>query len=563
MLAAVVAGILLSYYELLPVLGTLLVASVFSALLLIFGGFFPRLREVLWGTAVLLLLLAFSMWNCVRAFQKSDWYGLSQEPRWLSVQVLQAPVERQKSWQVQVALDGDKEAVLYLQKDSTLRLPVLGDSLLVRTAISRPLPADEYSFDYGHYLELQGIVGSGVVLRGRMVITGHSDLHGLMPLMRRLRDRIELLFAPFAMRERGVLEALLLGDRRHLSADTRNAFAVSGAMHVLAVSGLHVGIIAWLLMWVLTLAGRYKPLYEDRWQRYLQAGLVCLALVFYALLTGLSPSVCRSVLMFILLVTGQLIRPLRSRYNDVAASAFLILTVSPLSLLKSGFLLSFSAVLAILRFYPSLQIPGKNKFVRSVWDLIAISLCAQLGTLPWTIAFFHRVSNYFILTNLGVLPIVQFLLIPTFFVFLLLAPIPLVGPFVGRILEGETWLLNEYVAWIEHLPGSSFELWLSPWCLVTVLAIVFCFMLRGRRRWWAVAVLTVAFIVLLAQDYRAASRETDMRVYQRGKNTVVMAREGRTALLMGNDSTYSYDATHDYRLARHVRQTRFSYVQDP
>ena len=88
-------------------------------------------------------------------------------------------------------------------------------------------------------------------------------------------------------------------------------------------------------------------------------------------------------------------------------------------------------------------------------------------------------------------------------------------------------------------------------------------MLRGRRRWWAVAVLTVAFIVLLAQDFRAASRETDMRVYQRGKNTVVMAREGRTALLMGNDSTYSYVATHDYRLARHVRQTRFSYVQDP
>ena len=105
----------------------------------------------------------------------------------------------------------------------------------------------------------------------------------------------------FPIRERGVLEALLLGDRRRLSADTREAFAASGAMHVLAVSGLHVGIIAGILMWALTLGKWQKGLYEQRRRRYLQAAIVSFALIFYAILTGLSPSVCRSVLMFILL----------------------------------------------------------------------------------------------------------------------------------------------------------------------------------------------------------------------------------------------------------------------
>ena len=453
--------------------------------------------------------------------------------------------------------------MLYLQKDSLLRVPQAGDRLLVRTAISRPMPDDEYSFDYGHYLQLQGLVGSGVVQRGGMLFVRHEPLRGLMPRMRLLRDKIERLFSGFALRERSVLEALLLGDRRHLNADTRAAFAASGAMHVLAVSGLHVGIIAGILLWLVTAGGRRKPLYENWGKRYLQAFIVCAALVFYAVLTGLSPSVCRSVLMFILLIVGQLIRPVRSRYNDIAASACIILLVSPLALMKSGFLLSYSAVLAIIRFYPALQLRIKRKFLRGLWDLVAVSLCAQLGTLPWTIAFFHRVSNYFILTNLGVLPLVQFLLVPTFFVFLALAPIPVIGPFIGKVLEGETWALNEYVAWIQHLPGSSSEVWLNPWSVAILLGLVFCFMLRGRKRWWAAGVLTLTFVVSVVLDYRTASRETDLRTYHRGQNTAVLAREGRNAMLMSNDSTYAFSATHDYRLARHVTTTTYHPAPSP
>ena len=563
MLAAAVAGILLSYFEPLPVCPTLLVAAASFVLLLVAGFFLTRLREPLWGGAALVFFFCFSLWHTTRALQKAEWDELSSTPTVYPVQVLETPVERAKSWQVHVILANRKEAVLFLQKDSTLRLPEAGDRLLVRTAISCPQPADEFSFDYGRYLQLHGIAGTGYVSQGGMLYMGHDDLRGLIPAMRRLRDRIETLFENFPIRERGVLEALLLGDRRRLSADTREAFAASGAMHVLAVSGLHVGIIAGILMWLVTFGKRQKGLYEQRRRRYLQAAIVSAALIFYAILTGLSPSVCRSVLMFILLCVGELIRPLRSRMHDIAISAFLILMVNPLALFSSGFLLSYSAVIAILRFYPSLNSHFKSKVANGLWDLIAVSLCAQLGTLPWTIYFFHRVSNYFVLTNLGVLPLVEYLLIPTFFVFLLLSPVPFVGPLAGKLLERETWVMNEYVSWIQSLPGSSAEVYLNGWLTAILLAVVVCFMLRGNKRWWAAAVLTVAFVVGLCIDYKKACRETDTRTYHQGKNVVVMAREGRSAILLGNDSTYAFRATHDYRLTRHVKPSATTYYPVP
>lgn len=558
MLAALVAGILLFYLRPQLPLPTLLTGCL-AALCVLFlvGCFLPRTREIAWSLTAAVFLFAFGLWNTQRCLSRSDWTEQDSVAVTRKVQVLQTPVERAKTWQMPVQLAPAKQAILYLQKDSALTLPSAGDWLLVKTIVRQPQPADDYSFDYGHYLRLQGIAGTAYVAKGGMLIVGHDELRGLMPTMRRIRDRIETLFLPFRARERSVLEALLLGDRRRLSEDTRAAFAASGAMHVLAVSGLHVGIIAELLLWLVTLGGRFVPRYEDKPKRYLQASVVIAALCFYALLTGLSPSVCRSVLMFSLLSLGRIINPLRSRYNEVAASAFLILLMNPLAILQSGFLLSYSAVLAIIRFYPSLQLHIKNRFVRGLWDLVTVSFCAQIGTLPWTIYFFHRTSNWFILTNLGVLPLVEFLLIPTFFLFLPLAHIPFLGPLVGRLLEGETWLMDEYTAWIQALPGSSSEVCLNGWLTAILVALVASWMLRTRWRWLLSAGLTVAFIVMLGFDYRTAAQEQDLRIYERRPAMAVMAREGRAVTLLGNDSVYAMTATHDYRLARHIRDVSF------
>ena len=553
MLAMLIAGILLSYYEVLPLFRALVAGGVMFALLLLAGTIFVRWREVLWWGAVWVFLFCFGMWNSARAVQRSEWDEPPGEPQIYCVQVTTEPVEKANSWQVHVRLADRKEAILYVMKDSLLQLPAVGDMYLVRTSISRPMAADEYSFDYGKYLQQQGIAGTGVVSRAGMLFLRHERVRGFVPFMRSVRSQVEHLFDGFALRERSVLEALLLGDRRHLSADTREAFAASGAMHVLAVSGLHVGIIASILMWIVTLGKWRKPKYTTDNHHYWRAAVLCSFLVFYGFLTGLSPSVTRSVLMFILLAVGSLIRPKRSRYNDVASSAFLILMFSPLTLFHSGFLLSYSAVLAIIRFYPSLRLYTKSKFLNGVWSIVAVSLCAQLGTLPWTIYYFHRVSNYFVLTNLGVLPLVEYVLIPTFFVFLALSALPVAGAFVGGVLERETWVLNEYVSWVQQLPGSSAEVYLNGWLTALLVAIIVCFMLRGKGRRWAAGVLSMVFVCSLVYDYACAGREQDLQVYRRSNSLAVMAREGTACVVLSNDSAYALSATHDYRLARHVQ----------
>lgn len=484
---------------------------------------------------------------------QSDWVD-DTEPQVRRVQVLQTPVPRTKTDQLFVRLADGHEAVLFVWRDSTLHPIAAGDILMVRTAITRPQPADAYSFDYGRYLTLQGMVGSGYVPRGGVVWMGHEDLRGLRPTMQRWRDRIERRLESFPLRERGVLESLLLGDRRRLSAVTREAFAASGAMHVLAVSGLHVGVITQLLLFVLTLGYLRKPLIPEKGKRCLLAAAMTGILVLYAMLTGLAPSVCRSVLMFIFLIWGKIIRPHQNTYNTLAASAVVILLVRPLDLFQPGFLLSYSAVWAIVRFQPSLQLWYVKPWIQRPWDLVMVSLCAQLGTLPWTIYFFHRVSNWFVLTNIGVLPLVEFLIIPTFFVFLLLGGVPVIGPTVGWLLEKETWVMNEYVEWVQALPLASVEVYLTGLETALLIAIVLSFGLKWKKKWLISAGLTVAFVVVLWADYRQVAEETETIEYSRGQNHAVLVRTGREAVVMSNDSTYALDATHDYRLAKRVRK---------
>ena len=590
------AGVLVSFLAeegILPFSAShyvLLICAGLCVLLFVVGVFVRRAREVVWGSAVLLFLFGFGAWHMRYVWQKSEWQD-DAEPVIRKVQVLSTPVERAKSWQVPVRLSGGKKAVLYVQKDSTLRLPATGDCLMVRTAITRPVPPDAYSFDYGRYLRLQGFVGSGVVSRGGLLDcpqsmdSAHSPSnpsnfsHGsadrpslrgknFRTLFQSLRERIETLFESFPLRERGVLESLLLGDRRRLSADTREAFAASGAMHVLAVSGLHVGCIAQLLMLILTCFGVRKPLYHEKGRRYAHAVIISATLIFYAFLTGLAPSVCRSVLMLVFLIIGKLLRPGQSTYHNLAISAFIILAVQPQALFQPGFLLSYSAVLAIVRFEPSLRLnaaKGVKKVLVWVWGLVAVSLCAQLGTLPWTVYFFHRVSNWFVLTNLGVLPMVEFLVIPTFFLFLVFVRVPVVGAFFGSLLEKETWYLNEFVRWVQQLPGASSEVYLGGLLTAILVALVISFALRPRWCRIVSVVLTGAFVVCLWQDYRRAATEHDVVTYARSKSVAVMTREGRAATIMTNDSLYALTASHDYRLARHIHHTSviFKHPQQP
>ena len=261
--------------------------------------------------------------------------------------------------------------------------------------------------------------------------------------------------------ELATVGALTLGYKEELGKERRRHFQASGAAHVLAVSGLHTGIIYGVLLWLLTLGGHVKPRYENRAGRWTISLVIISVMWFYAWLTGMTPSVVRAVLMVTIFEVGRMAYRQAISLNTIAAAAVLILLVKPTDLWSASFQLSFTATAAIVLFAKHMELYLRRKEWLGTWkgrlfDWIAgtiiISIAAQLGTLPLTMYYFGQMSNYFLLTNLIVLPLATFL-VP----FGLLS-IALGGSWLGLIVSKATWALawamNHSVEWIEHLPGS-------------------------------------------------------------------------------------------------------------
>ncbi len=273
--------------------------------------------------------------------------------------------------------------------------------------------------------------------------------------------------------ELATVGALTLGYKEELGKELRRHFQASGAAHVLAVSGLHTGIIYGVLIGLLTLGGHVKPRYENRAGRWTISLLIISVMWFYAWLTGMTPSVVRAVLMVTIFEVGRMAYRQAISLNTIAAAAVLILLVKPTDLWSVSFQLSFAATAAIVILMSAFRhlVISKYRSLNYLTGILLVSIAAQLGTLPLTMYYFGQMSNYFLLTNLIVLPLATFL-VP----FGLLS-IALGGSWLGLTVSKATWALawamNHSVEWIEHLPGSLMHVSVSlP--MVIVYYMLFC-----------------------------------------------------------------------------------------
>jgi len=354
-----------------------------------------------------------------------------------------------------------------------------------------PRPHLPYGFDYGHYLATKGI-DLRIWTTERTVFYPLSGIEAIYYYPYHWHRRIEKAFDRYLNpRNKAIAMALLLGDRRSLDDETRQAFARAGVMHVLAISGLHVGILLMFLRFLL------RPL---RWHRkWLYHLLIMAVLAWYAWFTGFSASVVRAVVMFMLFQWAwESERPVHSLYIW-GLTAFGLLVFNPRWIYDLGFLMSFAAVGSIILFYPLLKklYYPRHRFARYLIDLIYIGIAAQVGVLPLVLHAFHRFSLGFLPANILVVPLLTLVLIAGFVS-------------VWIILAGGTasWLLQLVnigleLMWriIETLSGRQewvFEdIYFSrplAWAwLVGIGAIYFGFKLRPkyRRILWLVAFLIV------------------------------------------------------------------------
>ncbi len=432
------------------------------------------------------------------------------------------------------------QLLLYLPPTPKATQLAVGDRLLVHAAISPiPGPRNPYAFDAAAYWATQSVYHRAFVREDSDWLPGMRAGGGLVRLAEQLRLRWLATFrGHLAGDELAVAAALVLGKRDLISSELQSAYADTGAVHVLAVSGLHVGIIAGMVLGLLSFLSDKK-----RWARWLRTLLALLAIWSFALLTGLGPSVQRAATMFSILIFAGLSKRRTDLFNSLAAAALLMLFMQPIQLFQLGFQLSFSAVAGIALFLKPIQgwLFFPRAWQRAIWSVLSVSLAAQLGTLPLSIYYFHQLPLYFLITgSLVILTAYGALamgMLHGFFAWCL----PFLAGYTGKLLGLVVLLQNSIVHIGAQLPGARRELaWISGFDLLLLLLIVGLF--AAFLRWRRFSSLAFAFLVgatffgsRLAQEQGFAAQQSSVVYHVPGKTLVDFAAGHRAFSLADPD----------------------------
>lgn len=382
----------------------------------------------------------------------------------------------------------ERKALLYLQKDSLVTQLKEGDRMLVSARLSPPINGHNFDeFDYARYLMRKGVSATGYASSGEWRLLSSVSFHASTSSSIRhvagvYREKVIALYRKlgFEKDELAVLSALTIGDKTDLSDSVRESYSVSGASHVLALSGLHIGLLYALFFLLL------KPV-TMRWRggMLVHSLLLLILLWSFAFFTGLSPSVVRSVGICSMLAVASMFGRKTVSLNTLAATAWIMLFFNPVWLFDVGFQLSFLAVASILLIHHPIYrlFPVRNKVERYVWGLMSISIAAQVGTAPLVMLYFSRFSTHFLLTNLVVIPLVTAILYAAVLM-LLLTPLLVFQLVVAEGLGFLLKTLNTFVRWVEKLPYASFDgIWLyrSEVLGIYVVFLLFLYYMSARR----------------------------------------------------------------------------------
>lgn len=387
-----------------------------------------------------------------------------------------------------------QEKVLLFFNDKNVNV---GDVLLVQTnmqSISNKNNPGE--FDVQSYWNNKNIFQIGFVFEDDFKFIETIQKSWLNQFLINIRNRLKKqLKLVLQGEELGVATALLLGDKELLASETRSSFSNAGAMHVLAVSGLHVGIVLFILMFLL---GKISRFISKK-----NAVIISIVIIWlYAGITGFSPSVMRASFMFSLIAIAQIRGKNSNAINTLMFSAFALLVFNPLWIYDIGFQLSYLAMLGIFLLYKpiSQMIYLRNKWLMKIWQGTAVGLAAQAFTVPLTLYYFHQFPNYFILTNIGMMVFAGLILGIGLF-FFSVSWVSIFKVLVGKILEIGLFAMLFFVQFIDDIPFSvATGFTLSKELLVVVYFLMFLLIINQFKKIKNIALLTL-LIVFVKVEY--------------------------------------------------------------
>ncbi len=417
--------------------------------------------------------------------------------------------------------------LLNVQKDSLQTLKV-DDKLYLKSEFEELIPPmNPYYFDYKEYLKKQNIYHQLFTSKQEYLELQKRNF-SLKGMAARLRENINvaLIKNGFIGDELGVINALLLGQRQDISPELLQSYTGAGAIHILAVSGLHVGVILLILNFL------FKPLERFKNGKLIKLVIVVLLLWTFVFIAGLSASVVRAVTMFTAVAIGMQVNRPTNVYNTLVISMFFLLLFNPYFLFDVGFQLSYLAVFSIVWIQPLLYKLWKPKWklANYFWQLLTVSVAAQFGIIPISLYYFHQFPSLFFVSNLVIIPALGLILMGGIIV-IALSLLNILPELLAKAYNFIIYLMNSIVDWVAHQEEFLFKnisfslLMVIAFYGIIIFGIRFLVKRNGiRLSWFLVSILILQGAFIYEKKHRLSTDE--FIVFHKSRFSLISKREG-------------------------------------
>lgn len=441
---------------------------------------------------------------------------------------------------IMMPVDNPKQrfkTMVFLKTESSKEKILPGSTIIVKAKVLIPeKPKNPYVFDYSRFLRNKEIHTVAFIKDRQWEIIKKPDKYNITFFFSHIRNKLTSILKHNGIKGNSleVAAAILLGNDKMIDPGLRQSYIGAGAVHILCVSGMHVGIIFLILEVIFSFLTRLHN------GIFLKNLIILILIWFYALLTGFSPSVLRASVMVSFFIIGKGLNKTFDNFNLLAASAFVLLAANPLLLFDVGFQLSYAAVTGILLFYPPLNkiIYFKYKVLKIIWSVLTVSLSAQLGAFPISIHYFHLFPVYFLFTNLLIFLLAYFIVISGIALFVF-SWLPVLSVMLGKALNFFIVILNRIVNWISRLPKSTIEDIYAPWIIVLFiyLFILSIFIFFKQKKLLSLRISIFSLILIFGySSIRQFENLTDNKliIFAINKYTAIDFKKGKNHLLLTN-----------------------------
>lgn len=502
------------------------------------------------GTAIICLFIAF---GGILSYEKNiehhkNWIGAFYK-QGLPVKVtIQEPiVVKPKSYKALAKANAvlkngiwqpvEGDVLLYFKKDSSKPNLNYSNQIVIVSNLAPIINAgNPGGFNYARYSAFQKIHYQAFLNDADFFQLPTNNVNYIDASLLKAREKVLAILRKniTTKNELAVAEALLIGYRGDLDRELVQSYSNTGIVHIIAISGLHLGMIYLLLIKL------FIPFGKRKWVTIVKPVFIVLVLWVFTFTAGAGPSILRSAIMFSFIVIGESLNRKSNMYNSLCASALCLLIFNPFNLWDVGFQLSYTAVLSIVLFqeYINKWFYFQNKLLRNLWSLSAVSIAAQILTLPIVLYHFHQFPILFLITNIVAVPLSGLILYAEIFL-LIFSLIPLLANSLGYIIQQGIHGLNVFV---EYFNQFSFVVWPSIQISIvqsvilygTIIAFSYWLAQKNKKALVAGLAFLALFILIRTIDFVDRNLQQKIVVYDVPNHTAIDLIEGRKYQFIGD-----------------------------